>query len=84
MHMCMHLHTCTAYAYTMPMHVHRYAEPKLDKAIREEGAAVWRLHHQSQMGRVYPGGMRVTSSNYDPFPFWEAGMQMVALNFHEP
>jgi len=37
--------------------VHRYAEPKLDKAIREEGAAVWRLHHQSQMSRVYPGGM---------------------------
>ena len=26
----------------------------------------------------------MTSSNYDPFPFWEAGMQMVALNFHEP
>ena len=45
---------------------------------------MWRLHHQSQIGRVYPGGMRVTSSNYDPFPFWEAGMQMVALNFHEP
>ena len=33
------------------------------------------------MSRVYPGGLRVSSSNFDPFPFWEAGMQMVALNF---
>ena len=23
--------------------------------------------------------MRVSSSNFDPFPFWEAGMQMVSL-----
>ena len=63
------------------LHVHRYAEPKMDKAIREEGAAAWRLHHESQLSRVYPGGMRMASSNYEPFPFWEAGMQMVALNF---
>jgi len=68
-------------SFYLPFEISSYAEPKLDKAIREEGAAVWRLHHQSQMGRVYPGGMRVTSSNYNPFPFWEAGMQMVALNF---
>ena len=53
MHMCMHKYMCIAYT----INVHRYAEPKLDKAIREEGAAVWRLHHQSQMSRVYPGGM---------------------------
>jgi Phosphatidylinositol-specific phospholipase C, X domain/Phosphatidylinositol-specific phospholipase C, Y domain len=31
--------------------------------------------------RVYPSIIRVNSSNFDPLPFWFAGIQMVALNF---
>ncbi|KAI8899823.1 PLC-like phosphodiesterase [Globomyces pollinis-pini] len=31
--------------------------------------------------RVYPSILRVTSSNYDPLPYWINGTQMVALNF---
>lgn len=31
--------------------------------------------------RVYPGGTRVDSSNYDPVKAWTAGGQMVALNY---
>jgi hypothetical protein len=31
--------------------------------------------------RVYPSPLRVTSSNYNPLPFWSTGIQMVALNF---
>lgn len=31
--------------------------------------------------RVYPSGMRVTSSNLDPFFCWQQGAQMVALNW---
>ena len=34
-----------------------------------------------QLSRVYPKGSRVDSSNYDPQPMWNAGSQMVALNF---
>ena len=30
--------------------------------------------------RMYPGGHRVDSSNYDPQEAWSAGMQLVALN----
>ncbi|CAK65203.1 unnamed protein product (macronuclear) [Paramecium tetraurelia] len=30
--------------------------------------------------RIYPLGLRFDSSNYDPFPSWSAGAQMVALN----
>ncbi|CAD8116290.1 unnamed protein product [Paramecium sonneborni] len=30
--------------------------------------------------RVYPLGLRFDSSNYDPFPSWIAGAQLVALN----
>src|SRR4051794_3175546 len=34
--------------------------------------------------RTYPGGMRVTSSNFNPqrlVEFWQCGCQMVALNY---
>ncbi|XP_032221029.2 1-phosphatidylinositol 4,5-bisphosphate phosphodiesterase zeta-1 isoform X2 [Nematostella vectensis] len=34
--------------------------------------------------RVYPKGSRVDSSNYDPQAAWNAGMQMVSLNFQKP
>lgn len=31
--------------------------------------------------RAYPKGLRVSSSNLDPAPFWRQGVQMVALNW---
>lgn len=34
-----------------------------------------------QLSRAYPNGKRVDSSNYDPQPLWNIGMQLVALNF---
>lgn len=37
-----------------------------------------------QFMRVYPHGRRVDSSNYDPQPLWNVGIQMVALNFQYP
>lgn len=33
------------------------------------------------MARIYPAGSRVDSSNFDPFPYWQAGCQTVALNY---
>ena len=33
------------------------------------------------MSRIYPKGTRMDSSNYSPQPFWNAGCQMVALNY---
>ena len=30
---------------------------------------------------MYPFGLRFFSSNYDPIPHWDAGAQMVALNY---
>ena len=44
------------------------------------GAVLYRYSVQ-QLSRVYPKGSRVDSSNYDPQPMWNAGSQMVALNF---
>ena len=36
------------------------------------------------MVRAYPKASRVDSSNYDPQVMWNAGVQMVALNFQKP
>uniref|UniRef100_A0A1I8HHU3 Phosphoinositide phospholipase C n=1 Tax=Macrostomum lignano TaxID=282301 RepID=A0A1I8HHU3_9PLAT len=36
---------------------------------------------EKQLQRVYPGGMRIDSSNPNPISFWCFGSQMVALNY---
>ena len=38
-------------------------------------------HNQRYMFRVYPKGLRIDSSNFDPNTFWRRGVQMVALNW---
>ncbi|GFR09230.1 1-phosphatidylinositol 4,5-bisphosphate phosphodiesterase beta-4 [Trichonephila clavata] len=38
-------------------------------------------YNKRQMSRIYPKGTRADSSNYMPQIFWNAGCQMVALNF---
>ncbi|XP_060577835.1 1-phosphatidylinositol 4,5-bisphosphate phosphodiesterase beta-4-like isoform X1 [Ruditapes philippinarum] len=41
-------------------------------------------YNKRQMSRIYPKGGRVDSGNYMPQIFWNAGCQMVALNFQTP
>uniref|UniRef100_A0A8L0DSV3 Phosphoinositide phospholipase C n=1 Tax=Oncorhynchus mykiss TaxID=8022 RepID=A0A8L0DSV3_ONCMY len=36
------------------------------------------------LSRIYPAGSRTDSSNYNPVPLWNAGCQIVALNFQTP
>ncbi|XP_035279636.1 1-phosphatidylinositol 4,5-bisphosphate phosphodiesterase beta-1-like isoform X1 [Anguilla anguilla] len=38
-------------------------------------------YNKRQLSRLYPKGTRVDSSNYMPQVFWNAGCQLVALNF---
>uniref|UniRef100_A0A671MBJ4 1-phosphatidylinositol 4,5-bisphosphate phosphodiesterase n=1 Tax=Sinocyclocheilus anshuiensis TaxID=1608454 RepID=A0A671MBJ4_9TELE len=38
-------------------------------------------YNKFQLSRIYPKGTRVDSSNYMPQVFWNAGCQLVALNF---
>ncbi|CAL8313311.1 unnamed protein product [Lota lota] len=38
-------------------------------------------YNKMQLSRIYPKGTRVDSSNYNPQLFWNAGCQLVALNF---
>jgi len=36
------------------------------------------------MSRIYPKGLRIDSSNYNPLPYWYCGCQIVALNYQTP
>uniref|UniRef100_A0A3Q4AU78 Phosphoinositide phospholipase C n=1 Tax=Mola mola TaxID=94237 RepID=A0A3Q4AU78_MOLML len=38
-------------------------------------------HNSRQLTRVYPSGFRTDSSNFNPQEMWNAGCQIVALNF---
>ncbi|CAN8009691.1 unnamed protein product, partial [Ixodes pacificus] len=38
-------------------------------------------YNKRQLSRIYPSGTRVSSSNYMPQVFWNAGCQLIALNF---
>nr|CAB3264932.1 1-phosphatidylinositol 4,5-bisphosphate phosphodiesterase zeta-1 [Phallusia mammillata] len=38
-------------------------------------------YHKYHLSRTYPAGIRTDSSNYDPQPMWNAGFQIVALNY---
>ncbi|XP_072235364.1 1-phosphatidylinositol 4,5-bisphosphate phosphodiesterase delta-4 isoform X1 [Leuresthes tenuis] len=57
-----------------------FTESKARKHLRESGAEF--VHHNSrQLTRVYPTGFRTDSSNFSPQEMWNAGCQIVALNF---
>lgn len=38
-------------------------------------------HCRNHLVRVYPKGMRVNSTNYEPHRYWSAGTQLVAINW---
>ncbi|KAM9844922.1 1-phosphatidylinositol 4,5-bisphosphate phosphodiesterase delta-1-like [Aulostomus maculatus] len=49
--------------------------------LAEEMANAFIRHNVDKLSRIYPAGSRTDSSNYDPVPLWNAGCQIVALNF---
>ncbi|XP_016456070.2 phosphoinositide phospholipase C 2 isoform X1 [Nicotiana tabacum] len=55
------------------------SEPALEKAVDTHSKEIIRFT-QKNLLRVYPKGIRVDSSNYDPFVGWTHGAQMVAFN----
>ncbi|CAL8240638.1 unnamed protein product [Merluccius merluccius] len=56
------------------------SESKARKLAKEAGADFVR-HNARQLSRIYPSGLRTVSSNYNPQELWNAGCQIVALNF---
>eukprot|EP00257_Ricinus_communis_P026890 XP_025014304.1 phosphoinositide phospholipase C 2-like isoform X2 [Ricinus communis] len=55
------------------------SEQELENAARTQGEEIIRFTQQNFL-RVYPRGIRLDSSNYNPFVGWMHGAQMVAFN----
>ncbi|XP_077591273.1 1-phosphatidylinositol 4,5-bisphosphate phosphodiesterase delta-3-A [Stigmatopora nigra] len=60
-----------------------FSENDALRLIKDSGKLFVR-HNSRQLSRIYPSGQRLQSSNYDPQEMWNAGCQMVALNFQTP
>ncbi|XP_010534599.1 PREDICTED: phosphoinositide phospholipase C 2 [Tarenaya hassleriana] len=55
------------------------SEEQLEKAALKYGEQIVRFTQRNLL-RIYPKGVRVDSSNYNPFVGWSHGAQMVAFN----
>uniref|UniRef100_A0A1A8R9V8 Phosphoinositide phospholipase C n=2 Tax=Nothobranchius TaxID=28779 RepID=A0A1A8R9V8_9TELE len=53
------------------------------RLIKDSGTHFIR-HNSHQLSRIYPSSQRLGSSNYNPQEMWNAGCQIVALNFQTP
>uniref|UniRef100_A0A8D0HLM7 Phosphoinositide phospholipase C n=1 Tax=Sphenodon punctatus TaxID=8508 RepID=A0A8D0HLM7_SPHPU len=60
--------------------VSSFSETKAHQILQQKPAHYLRFN-QHQLSRIYPSSYRVDSSNYNPQPFWNAGCQLVALNY---
>jgi phosphatidylinositol phospholipase C delta len=49
--------------------------------ILRDNKADWVKHNFGHISRVYPKATRMDSTNFDPLPLWQAGCQVVALNW---
>ncbi|XP_075894792.1 1-phosphatidylinositol 4,5-bisphosphate phosphodiesterase delta-3-A [Nelusetta ayraudi] len=66
-----------------PDEMSSFSESEALRQIKDSGKLFVR-HNSRQLSRIYPSGQRLQSSNYDPQEMWNAGCQMVALNFQTP
>lgn len=62
-------------------HMFSVSENTAKRIIRDGQESDWVKHNFTHLSRVYPKGVRLSSSNYDPRPFWRVGAQMVAINY---
>ncbi|XP_075906623.1 1-phosphatidylinositol 4,5-bisphosphate phosphodiesterase delta-1a isoform X1 [Nelusetta ayraudi] len=53
-------------------------------SLAESSGTAYIHHNMDKLSRIYPGGFRTDSSNYNPVPMWNVGCQIVALNFQTP
>ena len=59
-----------------------FVETRIEKIVKNKvQAGAFVSYSNRQISRVYPKGQRMDSSNYDPVPMWNAGSQLVSLNY---
>ncbi|XP_032527814.2 1-phosphatidylinositol 4,5-bisphosphate phosphodiesterase gamma-1 [Danaus plexippus] len=61
-----------------------FPETKAERLMCQQENSFFMKYHAVQLSRIYPKGQRIDSSNYNPVPFWNAGSQLVALNYQTP
>ena len=64
-----------------PEHVFSLSENTANKMFRQGAMADLIKHTRTHVVRVYPKGLRLSSSNYEPHRYWSAGAQLVAINW---
>ncbi|KAF9235225.1 PLC-like phosphodiesterase [Melanogaster broomeanus] len=63
-----------------PEHMFSLSETTANKILKE-GPMDLIKHNKTHLVRIYPKGLRVSSTNYLPHRYWAAGAQLVALNW---
>lgn len=64
----------------LPYEMSSFSEGKTNTLLKKQPED-FIAYNKKQLSRIYPAGIRVNSSNYDPAPAWNAGCQIVALNY---
>ncbi|XP_056420972.1 1-phosphatidylinositol 4,5-bisphosphate phosphodiesterase eta-1 [Hyla sarda] len=57
-----------------------FSETRAHQAVQQKSEQ-FILYNQKQLTRIYPSAYRIDSSNFNPVPYWNAGIQLVALNY---
>ena len=54
---------------------------KKSLSLINRGKLAYVKHNEKRFSRIYPIGTRINSSNFNPQPHWNAGAQIVAMNW---
>ncbi|KAM9316036.1 1-phosphatidylinositol 4,5-bisphosphate phosphodiesterase eta-1 [Gastrophryne carolinensis] len=57
-----------------------FSETRAHQVVQQKSEQ-FMLYNQKQLTRVYPSAYRIDSSNFNPVPYWNSGIQLVALNY---
>ncbi|KAG6890441.1 hypothetical protein C0992_001634 [Termitomyces sp. T32_za158] len=66
-----------------PEHMFSLSENTANRMLKSNTGGMQDIikHCRTHLVRIYPKGMRVTSSNYEPHRYWSSGTQLVAINW---
>ncbi|XP_035873481.1 1-phosphatidylinositol 4,5-bisphosphate phosphodiesterase eta-1 isoform X2 [Phyllostomus discolor] len=57
-----------------------FSETRAHQVVQQKSEQ-FMVYNQKQLTRIYPSAYRIDSSNFNPLPYWNAGCQLVALNY---
>ncbi|KAA1474582.1 1-phosphatidylinositol-4,5-bisphosphate phosphodiesterase 1 [Dentipellis sp. KUC8613] len=64
-----------------PEHMFSLSETTANRMLKQGTMSDLIKHCRTHLVRVYPKGMRLKSTNYEPHRYWSAGAQLVAINW---